>query len=173
MISLGWLRRAFLAASVLAALGCDEGAPNEAKRMPKPPPPEDAGVAIAIAVSVDGKPAASIDSAKLDSVKPDFQDDERRAWRFSSLLGARWAEPSAVVKVTGEKGIVLELPRPASSTAAEPVLMVSRRGEVMAAMIGADNPFPQYHGRGGRLGRRGDPLPRIAGVTAVEVVDKP
>ena len=167
-------RRSFLfAAMSLVALGCDEGAPNEAKRMPKPPPPEDAGLAIAIAVSVDGKPAASIDSAKLDSVKPDFQDDERRAWRFSTLLGARLEVPSAVVKVTGEKGIVLELPRPATSTSPEPVLMVSRRGEVMAAMIEPDNPFPQYHGRGGRLGRRGDPLPRISGVTAVEVVDKP
>jgi hypothetical protein len=159
---------------VLGLLACDGGEPNEAKRMPKPPPPEDAGVglAIAIAVSVDGKPAASIDSAKLDSVKPDFQDDERRAWRFSSLLGERWGQPAAMVKVTGEKGIVLELPRPATSTSPEPVLMVSRRGEVMAAMIEPDNPFPQYHGRGGRLGRRGDPLPRIAGVTAVELGEK-
>jgi hypothetical protein len=170
---LAGFRKALLAATLLASWGCDEGAPNEAKRMPKPPPPEDAGVAVAIAVSIDGKPAASIDTAKLDGIKPDFQDEERRAWRFSSLLGARMEASATVVKVTGEKGIVLELPRAASSTSPEPVLMVSRRGEVMAAMIEPENPFPQYHGRGGRLGRRGDPLPRIAGVTAVDVVDKP
>jgi len=158
----------------LSLIACDAGDPNEARRMPKPPPPEDAGVglAIAIGVSLDGKPAASIDTAKLDSVKPDFQDEERRAWRFSTLLGARLDQPGAVVKVTGEKGIVLELPRAAGSTAPEPVLMVSRRGEVMAALIEPDNPFPPYHGRGGRLGRRGDPLPRIAGVTQVDVVEK-
>jgi hypothetical protein len=51
----------------------------------------------------------------------------------------------------------------------QPVLQVSRRGEVVATMVDPKAPFPEYHGRGGRLGRTGDPLPRVSGVTAIRV----
>ncbi len=169
------LRRSwFLASHLLLTLACDTENPNEAKRMPKPPPPESsAHVAIApIPVVLDGQPGPTIDQALLDQKKPDFQDEERRAWSFSSLLGPRVDQPGAVISVTGDKGIVLELPRTSGDKAPLPVLVVSRRGHVMAAMIEPDDPFPSYHGRGGRLGRRGDPLPRISGVTRVELLHR-
>lgn len=153
------------------AVACDTGDPNEARRMPKPPPPAgSASVQIReVAVVIDGVAQPALDGAKLDATPPDFSSEDRRAWRFSTLLGPRVDEEGVVVAVTGEKEMVLELPRAKGPDAPIPVLVVSRRGEVMAAMIEADDPFPQYHGRGGRLGRRGDPLPRIAGVTKVDV----
>jgi hypothetical protein len=39
-------------------------------------------------------------------------------------------------------------------------------------MMSADEPFPSYHGRGGRLHRPGDPLPRIGGVTKIKVTSE-
>ncbi len=154
---------------------CDTGDPNEARRMPKPPPPEGSAAFAQIGeieVIVDGGAKSKVDAARLDATPADFTSEDRRAWRFSTLLGARVDEADAVLAVTGEKGLVLELPRAASAGAPIPVLIVSRRGEVMAAMVEADDPFPQYHGRGGRLGRRGDPLPRISGVTKIEITSR-
>jgi hypothetical protein len=152
--------------AVLVALGCDTGEANEARRMPKLPPPAQSAVAMTpIPVAVEGGPGTVVDGALLERIAPDYSSEDRRAWRFSTLLGS--VRPGTVVAVTGERGIVLELPEPTPE--AEPVLVVSRRGEVIAAVIEPHDPFPQYHGRGGRLGRRGDPLPRVDGVTKITI----
>jgi hypothetical protein len=135
--------------------------------MPKLPPPAQSAVALApIPVAVEGGTDTVVDGALLERVAPDYSSEDRRAWRFTTLLGGV-VQPGTVVAVTGERGIVLELPEPTPE--AEPVLVVSRRGDVIAAVIEPKDPFPQYHGRGGRLGRRGDPLPRIDGVTKITV----
>jgi hypothetical protein len=36
-------------------------------------------------------------------------------------------------------------------------------------MVERSNPFPNYHGQGHRLERRGDPLPRVEGVKRIAV----
>jgi hypothetical protein len=159
-------------AAVLASVGCDT-APgrNDTKRMPKPPPLDDAAApsALSIAVEIDGQPAPAIDAARLDATAPDFTDHERRAWRLETLLGNAARREGAVMAVTGEKGLTIQLDRSSSEGAPIAVLAVSRRGEVVAAMVDPDEPFPGYHGHGGRLGRRGDPMPRISGVTKITV----
>jgi hypothetical protein len=151
----------------LVVLGCDTGEANESRRIPKLPPQAQSAVALApIPVSVEGGTDTVVDTALLEKVPPDYSSEDRRAWRFSTLLGGV-VGTGTVVAVTGARGIVLELPEPTPE--AEPVLVVSRRGEVIAAVIEPKDPFPQYHGRGGRLGRRGDPLPRVDGVTKITV----
>lgn len=153
--------------AVLVALGCDTGEANEARRMPKLPPPAQSAVVMApIPVAVEGGTDTVVDGALLERIEPDYSSEDRRAWRFSTLLVGE-LHPGKVVAITGERGIVLELPEPTPE--AEPVLVVSRRGEAIAAVIEPHDPFPQYHGRGGRLGRRGDPLPRIDGVTKITI----
>jgi hypothetical protein len=149
------------------AVACDTGEVNESRRMPKLPPVVSSAVIVApIPVAVEGGTDLVVDGALLERIPPDYSSEDRRAWRFSSLFGGV-VGPGTVVAVTGERGIVLELPSPTPE--AEPVLVVSRRGEVIAAVIEPGDPFPQYHGRGGRLGRRGDPLPRVDGVTRIAV----
>ena len=139
--------------------------------MPLPPPPPHAPLpaAIAIDVVIDGAPAPRIDAARLGQVAPDFHDEERRAWRLATLLGPAAARPGVQIAVTGERGVSIVLAPTGGPHDPLPVLAVTRRGEVVAAMVEPENPFPDYHGRGGRLGRPGDPLPRISGVTNVKV----
>ena len=170
--------RAALWLCALAALAaCSRSSEdlNDTKRMPKPPPPESTAAprALHVAVVVDGVEAGPFDAAKLDATPPDFADAERRAWRIESLVGPAATRAGAVISVTGDKGVSIVLrhadPGAGAGRPPVPVLVVTRRGEVVAAMIEPDDPFPAYHGRGGRLGRRGDALPRIAGVTRIRV----
>jgi hypothetical protein len=162
--------------ATLAAGGCDRKGSqhdlNEAKRMPKPPPPAAVIVPadLRIAVEIDGRESAPIDAAFLDARPPDFADTDRRAWRIDSLLGEAAQREGALIAVTGERGLTIELGRgDDGGVGPVPVLTVSRRGEVLAAMVESGEPFPPYHGRGGRLGRPGDHLPRIGGVTKISV----
>lgn len=168
-------RAARLAFVVISLAACDTGDPNEARRMPNPPPPE-ASAAFAqigeIEVVMDGVAQPKLDAAKLEATAPDFVSEDRRAWKFTTLLGPAANGVGSKLAVTGEKGLVLELPRADEPASPIPVLVVSRRGDVMAAMVTEQDPFPPYHGRGGRLGRQGDPLPRIAGVTKIELTTK-
>jgi len=170
--------RAFVIAAILlyAATGCDKDKSshdlNEAKRMPKAPPPTAVVVPsdLRIPVEIDGREAPPIDAATLDARAPDFADTDRRAWRIDSLLGEPARREGAVIAVTGEHNVTIELGRADDAgTGPVPVLTVSRRGEILAAMVEPDAPFPPYHGRGGRLGRPGDRLPRIGGVTKIAV----
>ena len=168
-------RRTFvlaIGAAASIAIGCKRSSDqNESKRMPKPPPPADAEASseLHIAVEIDGMADVAIDGTKLNATKPDFVDSERRAWRIESLIGASAKRDGTVIAVTGEKGVTVTLHQPKSDKDPLAVLVVSRRGEVVAAMVEPDEPFPQYHGHGGRLGRRGDPLPRVAGVTKIAI----
>jgi hypothetical protein len=165
-------RLALLVALALVACktsGSDK--PNDGKRMPKPPPPAEVAVPndLKIPVVIDGADAPAIDAARLLATRPDYSEAERRAWRLETLLGPASERPGAQIAVTGEHGITIVLRHQSGEDADVPVLTLNRRGEIFAAMVEADQPFPAYHGQGGRLGRRGDPLPRVAGVTKIIV----
>ena len=144
---------------------------NESKQLPKLAPPPEAGTStsLRIEVTIDGAPAKPIDHTRLDAAKADFEDGERRAWRLDTLLGAAGQRDGAVFRVDGEKGMSVLLRRPSGEQDPLPVLVLNRRGELLAAMVERNNPFPPYHGHGGRLVRRGDPLPRVTGVTKIGV----
>ncbi len=159
-------------ALLLVTSGCTKASESqEAKRSPKPPPPPvaEAGPSVSIEVEIDGAAAPPIDGARLAAVKPDYEEDDRRAWRIGTLLGPAADRPGVAVAVTGEKGITLVAHPPRSLVDPVPVLFVSRRGEAHFVLVTPGEPFPGYHGRGGRLARPGDPLPRINGVTKIRV----
>lgn len=144
---------------------------GDTKRVPKPPPPEELKVPadLRVSVTIDGAPSAPIDAPRLEAHKADFSDEDRRAWRLVDLLGEAVRRPGAVMAVAAKDGPEVLL-RPAPTVDdPQPILLVSRRGEVVATMIDPKAPFPEYHGRGGRLGRTGDPLPRVSGVTTIRV----
>jgi hypothetical protein len=145
--------------------------PGDTSQMPKLPPSPKAQVAptLHIPVEVDGKPAAAVDAALLSVTKPDYEDADRRAWRFDTLVGAAAARPGVAIAITGDKDVTVVLHPPRAPQDPIPVLAQSRRGGVVAAVLPANDPFPQYHGQGRRLARPGDPLPRVSGVTKIAI----
>mgnify|MGYP000906934325 CR=1 FL=1 len=165
------MRERFLVAFVALIIGCQDGSDlADAKRTPKPPPPASAATpAVAIAVEVDAVAGTPIDGARLDAVKPDFSDEGRRTWKMTTLLGDAAKRPGAVIAVSGAGGPEILLRNPEDASKPQPALMATRRGELVATMVSPDDPFPEYHGRGGRLGRSGDSVPRIVGVRRIRV----
>jgi hypothetical protein len=145
--------------------------PNESRQMPKlaPPPDADAPAELSVTVVVDGQPAASLDRAKLDATPADFTDGERRAWKIETLLGAPASRAGARFTITGDKDVAIILHHPRTPDDELPVLVLNRRGQLLAAMVASTEPFPSYHGQGHRLERRGDPMPRVEGVKRIEV----
>lgn len=161
--------RAIFATILIASLGaCTKPSEStEAKRTPKPPPAESAAIVpVTIAVEVDGTPAPAVNDAKLEATTPDFKDDEHRAWKISTLVpnANRAGETFAL---TGEQGVTIVLRSPPAPADPVPALMVNRRGELFGTLLDPAQPFPAYHGQGGRLARPGDPTTRIAGVTKI------
>ncbi|MEZ4364923.1 MAG: hypothetical protein R2939_01385 [Kofleriaceae bacterium] len=165
-------RRGAGVALLVAALagGCQSKEPIEARRLPQlqPTPGAELPEALAIPVTVDGQAVAPIDRARLAGVRPDFQDGDRRAWRMATLLDAL-GDRAATIAVTGEGDITLELHHDPTAKGSVPVLIVTRRGEVQAAVVDPADPFPAYHETGGRRARPGDPFPRLAGLARIEV----
>lgn len=170
--------RAALGVAVLVlALGagaCEQHA-NEGRRMPKAPPPPSAPVdkALSIAVTIDGVPAPPVDAERLERTPATYADEGKRAWRIDTLFGAKGARTGVSYTVTGDGGVAIVLRPPRSLAEAVPVIAANLRGEVIVAMVSPGQPFPAYHGQGGRLGRRGDPLPRIGNVTSIAVAVGP
>jgi hypothetical protein len=166
------MRTATLLVLVVSCCACSRASDSaEAKRLPKPPPSASAApsTSLHIDVTIDGAPAPPIDAARLASTPPDFTSDEHRAWRASTLLGAAADRAGATITATGEKGVAIAMHPPAGASDPIPVITVNRRGDVIAALVSKDDPFPDYHGRGGRLSRPGDPLPHLAGITKIVV----
>ncbi len=164
----------FLLLLVLVA-GCKNSDPSDVRNMPKLPPPPRVALppALKIAVEIDGKEAPTLDAARLSSLKPDYEDAERKAWRFATLLGPAAEREGAAIAVSGDKDVTVVFKPPRSPKDPVPVLAVTRRGGIVAAVIAADDPFPPYHGQGRRMARPGDPLPRVAGITRIKCyVDK-
>jgi hypothetical protein len=168
------MRRYSTAAAILAVLTClgcsrasDEG---EAKQWPKAlppakdmPPPAD----LTIQIRVNGAEQQAITAATLSSAKPDFQDAERTAWLIPTLVPAA-AQQGTTVEAVSPAGVSVKFERP-SSAGLEPVLFLTRRGEVIVSAIDPKDPFPRYHGQGGRLHRAGDSWPRVAPVQRLDI----
>jgi hypothetical protein len=153
-------------------LGCSRASDSaDAKRSPKPPPAA-IGVVPAgwhVDVEIDGAPAPPIDAPRLDATKPDFADDEHKAWRVATLVGPAATRAGAVVAAVGDAGIAVEMRTGGTPTEPTPVLSLNRRGEVVVEVISPDDPFPDFHGKGGRLNRPGDPQPRVAAPTKIRI----
>jgi hypothetical protein len=164
-----------LAGAIAAPSGCAKASDEKAaKRLPELPPPEDVGIpaGLTIAVTIDGAAAPAITAARLEGIKPDFLDNERRAWKLTTIL-PELDRPGAAVEARGATGVAVRLDRPATAGALEPVLFLTRRGDVVVSIVDPANPFPEYHGQGGRLRRQGDPMPRLSPVTSLAVVTTP
>jgi hypothetical protein len=147
---------------------------SEAKRSPVPPPPPTVEIPkdLNIAVTLDGAAAEPITRARLEAIDPDFSDEERRAWRLTTVLPAL-DTPGAVIEARGPTGVSIRVERPDDAAMPQPVLFFTRRGDVVVSVVDPADPFPGYHGQGGQLKRQGDPLPRLSPVTALAVVTKP
>jgi hypothetical protein len=166
--------RGILLGLSLFALGaaCQKASEElDAKRMPQPPPPESADVpaALRISVSIDGIEAEPVDAAKLDATQPSFVDEERRAWLLRDLLGPAAMREGVVFAVSAATGPEVLLRPGKGDKDPQPVLLLSRRGEPVATLVSPEEPFPNYHGMGGRLRRRGDPVPRVEGFSRIRI----
>ncbi len=165
-----WVR--FLLLLLLSLGACSKPSEStDAKRSPRPPPSVEEVIPPSIHVDVEiaGALAAPIDAARLSATRPDYADDEHRAWRIASLLGPAAARPGAIVSAIGDKGVSLDMPAPAGPADPVPTLWLNRRGDVMAGLVAPDDPLPGYHGKGGRLNRPGDPLPRLVSPTRLRL----
>ncbi len=165
--------RAVLIAIVVA--GCSRaGDESQAKRAPIAPPPAIVHVPadLSISLRIDGADAPAITAASLGGITPDFADHDHHAWKLTKLVPA-FDRDGAVIEARGQAGVALRLDRPASSDAPQPVLFLTRRGDVAVTVVDPAKPFPDFHGQGGRLKRQGDPMPRIQPVLALEVSRAP
>jgi hypothetical protein len=171
-----WIPVVFAVPVVVAFGGACSRAENESagKRTPVAPPPVEVSIPsdLNIAVSVDGAPRAALDAKALAARPPDFKDEERQAWRLTGLV-PELDRPGASIEARGNSGVSVRLERPSAPGAFEPVLFLTRRGELVATMLDPDQPFPDYHGQGGRLRRPGDTMPHVSPVLELIVRTTP
>jgi hypothetical protein len=162
-----------LLAALAVASGCGRAEDSSvAKRSPRPPAPPrvDIPADLRIPVTIDGAPSTAIDAALIEQLPPDFTDRERRAWRLRRLVPAL-ASPTSSVEAVSKAGVTVRYAA-SGEGGLEPVLLLTRRGDVVVAAMDPAKPFPDYHGQGGRLGRPGDPMPHIGRVTELRVVTR-
>lgn len=148
----------------------DEGS---AKKWQENPPPKEVSVpsGLSIAVSVDGADKPPITSDVLTKTNPDFVDDDHRAWRIPTLV-AEAAPQGTLVEAASPSGVAVKFVHP-TPEGLEPVLFLTRRGEVIVAALDPKDPFPRYHGQGSRLRRPGDTMPRVQPVSKLAITSGP
>lgn len=169
-----------LGAALGAGGGCSKASDEaDTKQTPEPPPPPGpprVPDSWQLEVQLDGEPAPPLTAAVVNSTKPDFADSERRGWRIETLLPR--AANATLVIADGPTGVsvLYEVPGSSSAGAAavppstlRPALVLTRRGELSAAALDPENPFPRYHGKGGQLRRLGDSQPRLVGVKRLRI----
>ncbi|MBA3462903.1 MAG: hypothetical protein H0T46_23305 [Deltaproteobacteria bacterium] len=127
------------------------------------PPPAD----LKIGLKVHGSEKGSITADMLNTTKPDFVDAEREAWLIHTLVPDA-AAPGTTVEAVSPAGVSIKFERP-SAAGLEPVLFLTRRGEIIVSAIDPKDPFPRYHGQGGRLHRAGNSLPQMGPVARLEI----
>ncbi len=165
------MRHWLLIALSIAVLGvgCSRASnEGEAKQWQEQPPPKDVNVpaGLSIGVTIGGAEHAPITSEMLTKTKPDFVDDERRAWRIQTIVPE--ATGGSTVEASSATGVSVKFAQP-TPEGLEPVLYLTRRGEVVVAAVDPKEPFPRYHGQGARLHRPGDTMPRVAQVTKLAI----
>lgn len=159
---------------LLACAGCSRAEDEtRGKRTPTAPPPATVEVPadLSIAVSVDGAARPVIDAKLLTARPPDYADADRRAWRLVGLI-PDYDRDGASIEVRGKGGISVRFDRPPGAAGPQPVLFLTRRGDVVATMVDPAEPFPDYHGQGGRLRRPGDTMPHVSPVLELAVVTR-
>lgn len=141
---------------------------NETKMLQDQVPPAKIEVpdGLTIAVAVDGSDRAPITTTTLRDTKPDFANEERRAWLIPALIGG--APAGAIVEASSPTGVSIKITHP-TTDGLEPVLILTRRGDVLVSALDPKDPFPRYHGQGGRLHRPGDGQPRLSPVARLAV----
>ena len=163
--------RNWIALGLWMVVACSR-AENESagKRVPVAPPPAEVAspTDLQIEVSVDGAPRPALDGKALAARPPDFQDEDRKAWKLTGLV-PELDKAGASIEARGKNGVSVRLDRPSAPGALEPVLFLTRRGELVATMLDPAQPFPDYHGQGGRLRRPGDTMPHVSPVLALAV----
>lgn len=165
------VQRRALVFVVLALVACSKASDeSRTKRAPTAPPPPTVEIpaSLKIEVTIDGAAAPAVDAARLLALPPDFADAERKAWRLTSLVPA-FNAPGRTIEAVGPSGMTLKLDVPASAAAMAPVLFLTRRGDIVVTVLDPAQPFPDYHGQGGRLRRPGDQQPHLSPVTALRV----
>jgi hypothetical protein len=142
---------------------------NAAKQWQASAPPQDLVVpdGVSIAIDVDGAARPPITTATLVATKPDFADPEHRAWLVPTLVSDA-SPPGTMIEATSPTGVSVKLAHPMGD-GLEPVLYLTRRGELIVAAVDPKQPFPAYHGQGGRLHRAGDQLPHVAPVAKLAI----
>lgn len=164
------MRRAAKLVLACALAACSRGGDSgEAKHWQSVPPPPRVEVpaGLTIAVAVDGAARPPITADTLRSVKPDFIDDEHRVWLVATLVPEA-APPGTVVEAADPGGVSVKLAHPMAD-GYEPALFLSRRGELKIGAIDPKDPFPRWHGQGGRLHRAGDSLPHVSPVARLAI----
>jgi len=153
-----------------AACGKTEPA-NEGKRMPAPPPAKrEIPADLEIAVTVDGEPRPPITHDTLVATPPDwFDKEQRKAWRVARLVGVEESLDRSFAITGTTNNITVEFPAKSTANTLVPALSLSQRGTMVVEFVDPNNPFPRFHGEGGRLGRSPESEPRVAGVTKIDV----
>ena len=156
---------------LLFAIACGKSEPaNEGKRMPAPPPSKrEIPADLKITVTVDGQERPPITSATLAAMPPDWTDKhERKAWRVSRLVGVEEAVDRWFAVTGTTNNITVEFPAKSAANTLVLALALSQRGTMVVELVDPADPFPRFHGEGGRLGRSPESEPRVAGVTRIE-----
>jgi len=151
-----------LLAIALALAACSRSSDEAgSKKFQEQAPPAQFSVpsSISIAVDVDGAPGTTITSDTLKATKPDFVDSEHHAWLVASLV-PQAAQAGSVIEASSPSGVSLKLAHP-TPEGYEPVLFLTRRGELTARAIDPKDPFPKWEGQGGRMHRPGDTMPHV------------
>lgn len=163
-----------LAFAAIATAGCSRASDETAaKKWPDQAPPEDVTPPADLTIEVTslGAPQSPITAATLTAHKADFADADRSAWLIATLVPSA-APAGSVVEAIATTGVSVRFERPAS-TGLEPVLFLTRRGDVLVSAIDPKDPFPRYHGQGGRLHRAGDATPRVSPVKRIVITHAP
>ena len=79
-------------------------------------------------------------------------------WLISTLVPE--AATGSVVEATSPSGMSIKIAHP-TPDGMEPGLFLTRRGELLVSAIDPKDPFPRWHGQGGRMHRAGDSQPRV------------
>jgi hypothetical protein len=158
----------FVAVAVVAIACSKASNESQTRQWPEPPPGKEVPIPakLEIAVTVDGADKPAITASTLRGARPDYSDAERKAWKIPTLVGE--AEPPGVIEVTSPAGVSVKFTHP-TPDGLEPVLYLTRRGEIIVAALDPKDPFPRYHGQGGRLHRSGDQLPRVGPVSKLQI----
>jgi hypothetical protein len=155
---------------VVVLVACSKSSDEaQTKQWQEPAPPKNVTVpeGVSIAVDVDGAAKPAITSDTLKSVKPDFVDPEHHAWLIGSLVPDA-AAAGTVVEASAPSGVSVKLAHP-TPDGFEPVLFLTRRGELTARAIDPKDPFPKWEGQGGRVHRPGDSLPHLGPVAKLAI----